>query len=114
MQCRYRVPSDLGFVISATTTYEKNRIRQQDPDCLIKKLSINVQNKITSFKSMVLKPLVPRYSFQRCRRGPNACPLCGGTGSVIDADGEAESCECINGADGSCRWCVVHGDVCFN
>ena len=49
----------------------------------------------------------------RCRRGPNACPICGGTGSVIDADGEAESCECINGGDGSCRWCVVHEDVCF-
>ena len=50
---------------------------------------------------------------KRCRRGPNACPLCGGTGEVVDEDGDAEACECISGADGTCRWCVVHEDVCF-
>ena len=82
---------------------------------------LNLLSKITFFVLMIcvlciLEPelvtdIMPKPG--RCRRGRNACPICGGTGSVIDADGEAESCECINGADGSCRWCVVHQDVCF-
>ena len=25
----------------------------------------------------------------RCRRGPNACFLCGGTGSIVDENGDA-------------------------
>ena len=55
-------------------------------------------------------PDMPNKPGSKCKQGANTgCAWCRGTGTV-----GGELCEaCVNGSDGSSKWCTYHRSDCF-
>jgi hypothetical protein len=53
---------------------------------------------------------MPNKPGSKCKQGANTgCAWCRGTGTV-----GGELCEaCVNGSDGSSKWCTYHRSDCF-